>query len=209
MIKTRLALAALFAGLLTFVAAPAFAYPDPVINVGGGSAADGVVAPGAEFTLTGDFDGVDVTSGTATFEGQTQAVSGTTFSVTFTAPTEPGTYSITFNLTYDDGTTPGAAATTEGVTSSGLAAITDGSASVSSGLGSVVQTTSLSYSIQVGADSGDGIASGDDDAADDTDDTKDTNGVLPDTGGASFWLLLTGAALVLAGGATIVARRRA
>ena len=101
----RLTLVALTAGLVTLIAptaAQAVDYTAPVVNVTGGSGADGVVAPGEEFTINGDFGGTECNPWTAAFEGQGADGSGTTFSVTFTAPEEEGTYFINMTCTYED-----------------------------------------------------------------------------------------------------------
>lgn len=116
--KTLVALAAAVAGLIVaFAPTAANAYPDPVITGTSGNAADGVVGPGEAFTLSGSFDGVDCNPWNATFlGGNVGSGSGPTFSVSATAPTEPGTYPLTISCRYDDGTptapasfTPGAA----------------------------------------------------------------------------------------------------
>lgn len=101
--KVTMALAALVAAcatLFTTSAATAVDYSEPVPNPTSGPA-NGVVAPGAEFTVSGDFGGTECNPWTATFEGQDASGSGTTFSVTFTAPTEPGTYYIYMTCTYE------------------------------------------------------------------------------------------------------------
>ncbi len=186
--KTRLAIVALLAGLVTLVASPAQAYPDPEFGFTGGSGLDGVVAPGASFTLSGDFGGVDC-DWTATFVGQSASGSGTTFSFTFKAPTEPGKYTGALVCNYDDGTTPSAS----GSSSSESASTASYSAA---SLGEVPQTDGTPFTITVAG------------AADDAD-NADSNGVLPNTGGGNLWLLVAGAALVIAGGGFVVARRRA
>lgn len=187
--KTRLAIVAFLAGLVTLVAAPAQAYPDPDFNFTGGSGLDGVVAPGATFTLTGDFGGVDCTY-TGTFAGQTDGPKqGTTFSVTFKAPTKPGKYTGSINCSYDDGTTPEAAG------SASSEAATTASYSAAS-LGEVPQSAATPFTITVAG------------AADDAD-NSDSNGVLPNTGGSNLWLLVAGGALLIAGSGVLVARRRA
>ena len=138
--KTLVAVAAAVAGLIVaFAPTAANAYPDPVITNPGGSAADGVVAPGEAFTVTGSFDGVDCNPWNATFLGEgIGSGSGPTFSVSATAPTEPGTYPLTITCTYDDGTT----------------------APVSFNPGAVIQSTTLTYQIRVAGDAGTGSGSG-------------------------------------------------
>lgn len=137
--KTLVALAAAVAGLIVaFAPTAANAYPDPVITNLGGSAADGVVAPGEAFTLTGAFDGVDCNPWTATFLGQIIGTgSGTTFSVSATAPTAPGTYPLTITCDYDDGTV----------------------APIAFNPGAIDQTRTLTFQIQVAGAAGSGSGS--------------------------------------------------
>lgn len=137
--KTLVALAAAVAGLIVaFAPTAANAYPDPVITNPGGSAADGVVAPGETFTLTGSFDGVDCNPWSATFLGETiGSGNGPTFSVSATAPTAPGTYPLTITCTYDDGTV----------------------APISFNPGAVIQTRTLAFQIQVPGAAGNGTGS--------------------------------------------------
>lgn len=172
--KTLVALAAAAAGLIVaFAPTAANAYPDPVLTGLGGSAADGVVAPGEAFTLTGGFDGVDCNPWVASFTGgalNPSSGSGTTFSIAGTAPTTPGTYTISITCDYDDGTIAPASFTP----------------------GEIPQVLTLSFTIRVGTD-----ATG-----------ANNNGALPETGGPNVALLAAGGALVLAGGAVAVARRR-
>ena len=138
--KTLVALAAAAAGLIVaFAPTAANAYPDPVITNPGGSAADGVVAPGESFTLSGSFDGVDCNPWNATFLGSgIGSGSGPTFSVSAKAPTEPGTYPLTISCKYDDGTIAPAAFNP----------------------GTIEQLTSLTYQIRVAGDAGAGSGNG-------------------------------------------------
>lgn len=178
---TRVAIATAVAGLITaFSASTAVAvdYAQPEIGVGGGSAADGVVAPGEDFTLTGDFGGVECDPWVAEFEGDTESGSGTTYSVSFTAPTEPGDYDVVFTCTYDEPAE---------LRASGVEAFTP--FNVTEVIGTVTITVE-----GAGAGSG-GSGSGDSDA-------------LPDTGGSNLLLIAGGAALVVAGAGLVVARRR-
>lgn len=174
---TRVAIATAVAGLITaFSASTAVAvdYAQPEISPAGGSAADGVVAPGEDFTLTGDFGGVECDPWVAEFEGDTETGSGTTFSVSFTAPTEPGEYDIVFTCTYEDPAE---------LSASGVEAFQPFSA-----------TQVLTYSITVegaGAGSG-GSGSGDSDALPDTGGSN----LLLIAGGAA--LVVAGAGLVVA-----------
>jgi LPXTG-motif cell wall-anchored protein len=192
MLKTRLAAAAGLAAVVTlFTASAASAYPDPVIEPTGGSAADGVVAPGEDFTLTGNFSGTDCNPWSSTFNGEAgESGTGTTFSVTFTAPEEEGDYSVDITCVYDDGT--------EEPTLSGAADNSSSNATQVAYLPSVIQTATVSFPIEVrAADSGTG-----------SDDSDSDNGALPDTGGTSVWYLVGGAALVAGGAGLVVARRR-
>lgn len=56
-------------------------------------------------------------------------------------------------------------------------------------------------------DPGGGAIAPDDDATG-PDDENDANGILPDTGGAGFYLLIVGGALVVAGGGAVYVSRR-
>lgn len=206
MIKTRLAVAAGLAGIVTlFSASAANAYPDPQINVGGGSAADGVVAPGEEFTLSGDFGGTDCNPWVSTFNGTAGASgSGTTFSVTFTAPAEPGTYSVDITCTWDDLTDAEEPQDQPQDQALGGAVVVEPVLFVPT----VLQTTVVSFPVSVqvagdaGTDAGDGAGAG-------VASESDGNGILPDTGGNSIWYLVGGAALVAAGTGFVVSRRNA
>ncbi|MEG9227731.1 LPXTG cell wall anchor domain-containing protein [Aeromicrobium sp. Sec7.5] len=184
--KTLVALAAATAGLIVaFAPTAANAYPDPVLTGLSGSAADGVVAPGEAFTLSGGFDGVDCNPWTATSTAgplNPSSGSGTTFSVSGTAPTEPGTFTISITCDYDDGTP---------VASTAPASFTPGA---------IPQQLTLTYAIAVRTDAGTGSGSGSGSNA--------SNGVLPSTGGPNVALLAAGGALLVAGGAVAVARRR-
>lgn len=182
---TRLVLATAVAGLLTLFSvstAHAVDYSEPVLNVTGGSGADGVVDPGAEFTLNGDFGGTECDPWTASFEGAGTGGSGTTWAVTFTAPTEPGTYFIEFTCTYEDAAE---------LSASGVKGFSPFAATVD------LQPVEITVE---GADTGAGGA----DSGSDSDD----NGALPDTGGSNLLLVAGGAALVVAGAGLVAARRR-
>lgn len=182
--KTRLALAAAAAGLLTaFTATSAMAvdYSEPVAVVTGGSAADGVVAPGEEFTLSGNFGGVECDPWSAEFEGDTIDGQGTTWAVTFTAPTAPGTYYVNLTCTYQDAA---------GTSASGAKAVLPFEAT----------TTLPGIAIVVEGD--------DDNGSDNGNGGDNNNGALPDTGGSNLLLIAGGAALVVAGAGVLAARRR-
>lgn len=182
---TRLVLATAVAGLLTLFSvstAHAVDYSEPVVNVGGGSGADGVVAPGEEFTLNGDFGGTECDPWNAEFEGQTASGSGTTYSLSFTAPTEPGTYFVNISCTYEDAAE---------LSASGVKGF--------SPFAATVDLQPIEITVE-GADTGAGGA----DSGSDSDD----NGALPDTGGSNLLLVAGGAALVVAGAGLVAARRR-
>lgn len=179
--KTLVALAATAAGLIVaFAPTAANAYPDPVITNPTGNAADGVLAPGEAFTLSGGFDGVDCNPWSATFTGgalNPNAGSGTIFSVSGTAPTTAGSYSISITCDYDDGTVAP-------------------TAPASFNPGALPQQLTLSFAIAVRTDAGSGSGS------------NASNGVLPSTGGPNMALLAAGGALLVAGGAVVAVRRR-
>lgn len=200
--KNRFAMAAA-AGLVAALAATAaHAYPDPTFGNVGGSAADGVVAPGEEFTLSGDFGGTDCDPWTSTFAGASGASgSGTTFSVTFTAPQEEGTYSVDVTCVWED-----------------PAALSSAGATARTAVLPLAATTTLSFPIEVttgtgGDDGGEGDGAGGTDGgagtgADGGEDAESASGVLPGTGGPDALLLVAGGALVAAGAGLVVARRR-
>lgn len=196
MSKTRLAVVTALAGLITlFSTSAAQAYPDPTFSVTGGSAADGEVSPGEAFTLSGNFGGTSCTTWTFQFEGQSKNGSGNTWSVSFTAPTPTGTYTITAICVYDDGTQSDAlgAQTSEQVTPAVYVPES------SRALPTIRQTARFSFPVKV-------VAAGGGGNGDDT--SKDTNGPLPNTGGPAGAILLVGGALVLVGGGVGFAARR-
>lgn len=180
--KTLVALAAAVAGLIVaFAPTAANAYPDPVITNTSGNAADGVVAPGEAFTLSGSFDGVDCKTWTATFTGgplNPNSGSGTTFSISGTAPATPGAYSISIICDYDDGQ--------------------PGVAPVAFNPGQIPQQRTLTFQLQVAVPGAAGNGSG----------SNASNGVLPSTGGPNVAILAAGGALLVAGGAVVAVRRR-
>ncbi len=176
------AIAALF--LMIGAAGTAQAYDEPVPGNLGGSAADGEVAPGATFTLTGDFGGT-YCDWTSAFAGSTGASgSGTSFAVEFTAPEEEGDYALTISCTYEDNSDLSAPSIAPG----GALVVTP----------AALQTKVLSFPIAV-ADPGSGDSDGD---------TGSGSGVLPDTGGSNAELLWIGLGLVAAGSVVTVANQR-
>ena len=201
MSKTRLAVMALLTGFITiFSSSAAHAYPDPTLVVTGGSAADGQVPSGANFTLFGTFGGTDCISSGFEFEGQSESDSGNSWSVSFVAPDADGTYTISITCVYEDGTQPKA-----------LGSANDDSATqalytpeTAQALPSVVQTAQFSFDVTVG----EGDDDGDDDGDGDGDGSGDHNGVLPDTGGSAQILLLAAGALVIVGGGVVIVGRR-
>lgn len=178
--KVTMALAALAAAsatLFTASAATAVDYSAPVVVIGSGPA-NGVVGPGEDFTLEGDFGGTECNPWGASFEGQTTGGSGTTFSATFTAPTEPGTYFVNMTCTYETAA--------------------EASSSVASTFFFQAEAELAPIPITVaGEGAGDGTGA-----------AADESGLLPDTGGSNLLLLVAGGALVLAGAGVMVARRR-
>ncbi len=100
MFKSRVAFAALAAALLSIFAAPAAnaAYAPPPFSADVPSG----VAPGEEFTVTFDSGSVNCDWSLDDFEGQSApGGSGTTYTVTLTAPDEDGTFTITAHCTWD------------------------------------------------------------------------------------------------------------
>lgn len=196
MFKSRVAIAALAAAVLSIFAAPAAnaAYAPPPFSADVPSN----VGPGDEFSITFDSGNINCAWSLVPFHGQTApGGSGTTYTVTLTAPSSDGTYTITANCTWDPETVNNASA-----------AVSDPSAVTPAVYSASAKTDSLlavpqtdSYSVQLvvgdGGDEGDG------------DDDGDNAGSLPNTGGSNFTLLALGAGLVVAGaGVTFAARRR-
>lgn len=180
--KLTMALAALVAAsatLFTASAATAVDYAAPVVVITGGPA-NGVVGPGEEFTVEGNFGGTECNPWTAAFEGQDAAGSGTTFSATFTAPTEPGTYFVNMTCTYE------------------TAAETSSSVASTFFFQAEAELAPIPIIVQGAGD----------DAGEGTGGAADESGLLPDTGGSNLLLLVAGGALVLAGAGVMVARRR-
>jgi LPXTG-motif cell wall-anchored protein len=207
MFKSRVALVALAAALLSIFAAPAAnaAYAPPPFTAD----SPGTVGPGEEFTVTFDAGTINCAWALSPFNGQTAAAgSGSTYTVTLTAPEEDGTYTVTANCTWDPApvgptnapiSNPVAATSNPAVVTP---AVYSTSAVASDTLLAVPQTDSYSVQIRVGEDAG----SAGDNAADDE---GDENGALPDTGGSNLSLLAIGAGLVVVGaGVTVAARRR-
>jgi LPXTG-motif cell wall-anchored protein len=197
MFKSRVALVAFAAALLGIFAAPAAnaAYAPPPFSADVPSG----VGPGEEFTITFDSGSVNCSWSLTPFHGQTApGGSGTTYTVTLTAPDSDGTYSITANCTWDpDNVNPTVAPASSSNTVT--PAVYSKTAAVSSDtLLAVPQTDSYRVQIVVG--------NGGDDGDDDSD---GESGSLPNTGGSNFTLLAAGAGLVVAGaGVTFAARRR-
>jgi LPXTG-motif cell wall-anchored protein len=187
--STRFLIVAFVAGLITlFSSTAAQAYGDePVITVPGGGSPE--VAPGEEFCISGNFGGAEATSWTATFLGEVigSGANTTSFEVCGTAPTEPGTYSITFVIITPDAVD---------LSASGL----------SSSFKPVSATYTKTLSIVVTGDSTDG--DGGDTGAGGAGTGGDGSGALPDTGGSNLLLVAGGAALVVAGAGLVAARRR-
>jgi LPXTG-motif cell wall-anchored protein len=197
MFKSRVAFAALAVAVLSIFAAPAAnaAYTPPPFTAD----VPGNVGPGEEFTVTFDSGSVNCSWSLVPFEGQTApGGSGTTYTVTLTAPDSDGTYTITANCTWDPenvNPTSAPASSSNTVTP----AVYSKTAAVSSdSLLAVPQTDSYSVQLVVGEGGDDG-----------DDDSDGKTGSLPNTGGSNFTLLALGAGLVVAGaGVTFAARRR-
>jgi LPXTG-motif cell wall-anchored protein len=188
--NTRLLIVAFVAGIITlFSASAAQAYSDePEIVVPGGGSPE--VAPGEEFCISGTFGGAEATSWTATFLGEVigSGANSTGFEVCGTAPTEAGTYSISFRIVTPDAVAPSASGLTSGFTPV-----------------SAIYTKSLSI-VVTGDSSGDG--DGGDTGAGGAGTGGDGTGALPDTGGSNLLLVAGGAAAVVVGAGLTAARRR-
>ena len=197
MFKSRVALAALAAALLSIFAAPAAnaAYAPPPFTAD----APGTVTPGGDFTVTFDAGSVNCAWTLSPFNGQTApAGSGSTYTVTLKAPEKDGTYTITAHCTWDPAVVAPISAAADTNSNTVTPAVYSTSAAVSSDtLQAVPQTDAYSIQIVVG----EGSNAGDDEGSD--------KGVLPNTGGSNFTLLALGAGLVVVGaGVTVAARRR-
>ena len=107
MSKTRLAVMALLTGFITiFSSSAAHAYPDPTLVVTGGSAADGQVPSGANFTLFGTSAALIASRLASSSRDRARATPGNSWSVSFVAPDADGTYTISITCVYEDGTQP-------------------------------------------------------------------------------------------------------
>ena len=200
MFKSRLAIAASAVALLSIFAAPAAnaAYAPPPFS--GDAPTPGTVEPGGQFTVTFDAGSVNCAWKLSEFQGQSAPDgSGSTYSVTLTAPEDEGTYTVTANCTWDPEDTPNVSGPADSPTTTVVPAVYSASSVASSdSLLAVPQTDPYSIQVVVGD-----VASGDDTSGD------ASGGALPDTGGSSLTILAAGAGLVVVGaGATIAARRR-
>lgn len=171
-------------------------YGDPAIVQDGGAAA---AEPGEPFTVS--FTSNVECAWNSTFNGQNGANAvGFDYNPSFTAPTDPGTYTGTVVCNYS---TEGPFRPVAYSADATLAAVRD-------------QTSTQTFTVVVAGDAGDDTdgddnANGDDDAAgDDTAGANDTanDGALADTGGDNWQLLALGAGLVVVGGGVAVAARR-
>lgn len=191
MFTSRVALAAFAAAMLSIFAAPNAnaAYAPPPFTAD----APGHVKPGAEFSVTFDAGSINCAWTLEPFHGQTApGGSGSTYTVTLTAPEEDGTYSVTANCTWDpEDVNPASAPASSSTAVTPALFSTDAVASDT--LLAAPQTDSYSVQLVVGEGSGSG----------------DKDGSLPNTGGSNISLLAIGGALAVAGvGITFAARRR-
>ncbi|HEY0902728.1 MAG TPA: LPXTG cell wall anchor domain-containing protein [Marmoricola sp.] len=176
-----LCVAALGAALVAVVGAPtASAYPDRSCTL---TVDNQVVASGEHFTATGE---TTVEAGTTngevdwtfTFDGVTKKRKGATASARFRAPE---------------------VTTSREIPLTGRVVTPDGTCERT-----IVITVGSSMAAGPQAPGGDG--DGDGVGRDSTDDGD--GGLLPNTGGPGFWLLVAGVLLLLGGGAVLVTRRR-
>lgn len=172
--------------LLLALAGPASSegYGDPVIVPDAGDGTVEVV-PGEDFTVS--FSSNVECSWSARFNGDSApGAIGFDYSATFTAPTEPGTYTGRVVCRFSTQGPFRPIAYSEDATQ---AAGRD-------------QTTTQTFTVVVAGDADDS-----DDAAGETAANAD-NGALADTGGSNWELLAVGAGLVVIGGGVAVAARR-
>lgn len=194
MFTSRVAIAAFAAVILSIFAAPtANAYAPPPFTAD----APENVEPGGEFTVTFDAGSINCTWTMTPFNGQTApGGSGSTYTVTLTAPEADGTYSITANCTWDsEDANPASAPASSSSIVTPAAFSTNAAASDTL----LVAPQTDAYSVQIVV--GEGGSAGDDDS-------DDSNGALPNTGGGSATMLAIGAGLAVAGAGLIVAVRR-
>ena len=166
-------------------------YGDPVIVPEGGDSTVEVV-PGEDFTVS--FSSNVECAWSASFNGTTAPGSvDFDYSATFSAPTDPGTYTGRVVCRYS---TEGPFRPVSYSQDATWAATRD-------------QTTTQTFTVVVAGDAGDAGDDAGDDAADETPASAD-NGALADTGGSNWQLLALGGALVVIGGgvAVVAARRR-
>lgn len=193
MLKTRLLIVALVASVLSifsFGAANAAYAPPPFT-----ADAPNNVEPGAEFSVTFSSGGVNC-AWTSSFNGQTGAPgTGSDYTVSFTAPTTDGYYTVRAVCTWDPAVENNQVLAPISSSNSVTSAVAKTSSFVAA-----PQRNSYSVRIVVGdpSDGGTGAGSGD----------SDGSGILPNTGGESLAYLAVGGALVAAGAAVTVAARR-
>ncbi len=187
--KSLAALAALIGALATLVlpASTAHAYPDPTITI---EIPGDLLYGGDDVTISASAS-VSCETWTMVYLGQTATGSGTSITNTFDTPVvqEIRRDPVTVTCVYDETAIQQSSAPV----GSGTASATEAAFALP-GLASVSRSATVTL-LPRGAGDGDG------------DDDGGLAGVLPDTGGASFWLLLAGAALVVVGGGVALRRR--
>lgn len=193
MFKIRLAAAGAFAGAMTLLvsgAAQGVVYPDCGIPL---TLTGATVTGGESFKFTASAGDTDC-DWTVTYKSQSKSGSGTSISGTFSTDvvSKKSTDRIVATCVREvPGTASGPAPTTSTEVTEALFT-TGPSAALQAATASCPVTANVTLLPQ-------GLA-----PEDDTDD----NGVLPDTGGSSFWVLLVGVGLVLTGGGLTYATRR-
>lgn len=194
MFTSRVAIAAFAAAMLSIFAAPAAnAYAPPPFTAD----APENVEPGGEFTVTFDAGSINCAWTMTPFNGQAApGGSGSTYTVTLTAPEEDGTYSITANCTWDsEDVNPASAPASSSTTVTPAVFSTNAAASDTL----LVAPQTDAYTVQIVV--GEGDSAGDNDS-------DDSNGALPNTGGSSATMLAIGAGLAVAGAGLVFAVRR-
>lgn len=191
MFKLRLVAAAAIACAVTLLSSGAAqAYPDCGISL---SLNNATLVGGGTFTYTADAGTVDC-DWTVTYRDKVKKASGTSVSGSFKTPAvnKKTTSTITAECTHE------ATESSAAVEPSDSADVTPAfySATPSDAVQAADVTCPVTAKVTLLpaglADNGD----------------ANSNGLLPNTGGASFWILLLGAALVLGGGGVTYASRR-
>lgn len=195
----KLAATTVVAALIAIVPATSAhgAYEDPAIDV---DVSPTTLVGGGSFSGTATSNGVDC-EWTVTFRGEDITGTGTEIDFEFDTPTvdEETERDLDVTCVYDDENVSNSAADA-GVASAEFASYRQTSATLPTALQTLTRTVTITL---LAASDGD-----EDDDDDDDDGGGSSNGSLPDTGGTSGIVLLSGATLVAAGAGVILTVRR-